>query len=89
MTRSYVLELTAMAGVGTGVGFAAFLAFCFGIGLIDWLQYGHTMPPVFPNITLWQTALGVLALFAVCAVNLWRQIRRQTKHTVVENIREL
>ena len=89
LTRSYVLELTVMAGVGTGVGFAAFLAFCFGLGLIDWLQYGRTLPLGFPEITLWQTALGVLALFAVCAVNLWRQIRRQTKHTVVENIREL
>ena len=89
LTRSYVLELTVMAGVGTGVGFAAFLAFCCGLGVTDWLQYGRTMPLVFPEITLWQTALGVLALFAVCAANLRRQLRRQTKHTVVENIREL
>ena len=45
--------------------------------------------PVFEPLHLWQTALGVLALFTVCAVNLRLQIRKHMKNSIVENIREL
>ena len=70
-------------------GFAAFLALWFGAEMIDWLQWRHTPKPVFEPLHLWQTALGVLALFAVCAVNLRLQIRKHMQYSIVENIREL
>ena len=89
LTRSYVRELLFMTGFGSAVGFAAFLTFWFGAGMIDWLQWHHTPKPVFEPLHLWQTALGVLALFTVCAVNLRLQIRKHMKNSIVENIREL
>lgn len=89
LTRSYVRELLFMTGFGSAVGFAAFLALWFGAGFIDWLQWHHTAKPVFEPLRIWQTALGVLALFAVCAVNLRLQIRKHMKNSIVENIREL
>lgn len=89
LTRSYVRELLFMTGFGSAVGFAAFLTFWFGAGMIDWLQWHHTPKPVFEPLHLWQTALGVLALFTVCAANLRLQIRKHMKNSIVENIREL
>lgn len=89
LTRSYVRELLFMTGFGSAVGFAAFLTFWFGAGMIDWLQWHHTPKPVFEPLHLWQTALGVLALFAVCALNLRLQIRKHMKNSIVDNIREL
>ena len=89
LTRSYVRELLFMTGFGSAVGFAAFLLLWFGAGFIDWLQWHHTAKPVFEPLRIWQTALGVLALFAVCAVNLRLQIRKHMKNSIVENIREL
>lgn len=89
LTRSYVRELLFMTGFGSAVGFAAFLALWFGAGFIDWLQWHYTAKPVFDPLRIWQTALGVLALFAVCAVNLRLQIRKHMKNSIVENIREL
>ena len=89
LTRSYVRELLFMTGFGFAVGFAAFLTFWFGVGMIDWLQWHHTAKPVFEPLHIWQTALGVLALFGVCALNLRLQIRRHMKNSIVENIREL
>ena len=89
LTRSYVRELLFMTGFGCAVGFAAFLMLWFGAGIIDWLRWHNTAKPVFEPLHLWQTALGVLALFGVCAVNLRLQIRRHMKNSIVENIREL
>ena len=89
LTRSYVRELLFMTGFGSAVGFAAFLTFWFGVGMIDWLQWHHTSKPVFEPLHIWQTALGVLALFGVCALNLHLQVRKHMKNSIVENIREL
>ena len=57
--------------------------------MIDWLQWHHTAKPVFEPLHLWQTALGVLALFGVCALNLRLQVRKHMKNSIVDNIREL
>ncbi len=89
LTRSYVRELLFMTGFGSAVGFAAFLLLWFGAGFLDWLQWRYTPKPVFDPLHIWQTALGVLALFAVCAANLRLQIRKHMKNSIVENIREL
>ncbi len=89
LTRSYVRELLFMTGFGSAVGLAAFFLLWFCAGFLDWLQWRHTAKPVFEPLKLWQTALGVLALFAVCAVNLRLQIRKHMRYSIVENIREL
>ena len=89
LTRSYVRELLFMTGFGCAAGFAAFLLLWSGVGLIDWLQWHHTQRPVFEPLHIWQTALGVATLFAVCAANLRIQIGKHLKNSIVENIREL
>lgn len=89
LAGSYVRELLVMTGLGSAVGFAAFIFLWIGSGLVDWLQYHFTEKPVFETVSLWETALGVLTLFAVCAFNLRRQIGKQMKNSIVDNIREL
>ena len=92
LTRSYVRELLFMTGFGSAVGFAAFFSVWFGawlISVLEWQRWRTYEKPVLEMPDLWQTVLGVLALFAVCAFNLRLQINRHMKNSIVENIREL
>lgn len=89
LTRSYVRELLFMTGFGSAVGFGSFLLLWFGLQFIDWLRWQRTPKPVFDPLHIWEPVVGVLLLFAICALNLRLQIRKHMKNSIVENIREL
>lgn len=88
LIESYARELLWIFGVGIVSGFAGFLLFDVGLGVYEWLVH-YTLTPIIHRPVLWHTALFVLLLFGVCALHLWRLIARETKYSIVENIREL
>lgn len=85
LMRSYVLQLLSMFGIGTALGFGIyFLAFAAAETVCKYK--GIVMPFEFDIFK----ALAVCTLmFALCGANLWVQIRKQMKYSIIENIREL
>ncbi len=82
---SYILQLFSMFKWGFGIGFGGFCVSYLIIvltnkytGLADALVFN-------PWVTL---LLGVI-LFAICSLSVYSKIRKETRNSIVENIREL
>lgn len=41
------------------------------------------------KFSIWETVVACALLFIFCAVNLWLKIKKEMKHSVIDNIREL
>ena len=80
LTDTYLFRLLLPFGVGVPAGAALAAVVWFVIFKFA----GEKIPPV-----LWPTALLTLALFGACCLNLYIQLRKLTKTSIVENIREL
>lgn len=89
---SYIRQLISIFGLSYGVGFAG-----FGIsyGVIYFISYMNAKELQLEfkglelNVTLWQTILACLILFAICSINLMFKIRKEMKDSIIDNIREL
>lgn len=85
LVMSYVRQMLSMFSVGCIIGYATYAVILLIAYLVCKYFGGELVFHINPWITLVMTALT----FAVCAVNIWVKIRKETQNSIVENIREL
>lgn len=84
--RSYVRQLLWVFAVSYAAGFGLFaVSYFIARAVIVNSEYYEW----FLKFNIWQTGIACVVLFAVCAANLWLKIRKEMKHSVIDNIREL
>ena len=83
---SYIRQLLSLLGISYAVGFAVFAVGYAGTFIFSAVT--DSGPPSF-QLSLWQTVLACVLLFLFCGVNLWLKIKKEMKHSVIDNIREL
>lgn len=88
LTKAYLMRLIRLFAIGFAAGNIAYLAVHFGLYYyllltqrIDENGYMHYL--------VWPSLIFTFLMFAVCAFNLWIQVRKQMKYSIVDNIREL
>lgn len=86
ISSSYIRQVLSVLGVGTLTGAGAFGLF-FGIYTLIILSYGQTQDDYI--ITFWQTLIGIVLLIVFCVLNVYFKVKKEMKHSIVENIREL
>lgn len=86
LRKIYWLQYLYVFGIGCGIGYGGTALFRIGI-----FVYEKVMQTTFfmHNFTLWPSFVFVGALLAVCLLNLVVRLRRETKNSIVDNIREL
>lgn len=67
------------------IGFALFAISYAAITIIN----KSSDDPIYLKLSIWQTIIACVLLFAVCCVNLWLKIRKEMKNSIIDNIREL
>ena len=84
LIRSYLLQIV------TVIFWAAVAGFLISIGwwLFSW-QYAYSGGAYRPPLVLWPGLVTVGATLVLCMGNLWIQIRKISRRSIVENIREL
>lgn len=88
LIKAYVLRLLRIFAIGFTGGLIAYALAHTGI----YLAAKYTGDPGeggFMKFLVWPAICFCALMFAVCAFNLWRQIRKQMKYSIVDNIREL
>ena len=85
ISKSYILQLLSMFKWGFGIGFGGFaLSYLIIVLTNKYTSFAEVL--VFnPWITL---LLGII-LFAICSLSVYTKIRKETRNSIVENIREL
>ncbi len=86
ISSSYIRQVFSVLGIGTLTGAGAFGLF-FGIYTLIILSYGQTQDDYI--ITFWQTLIGIVLLIVFCVLNVYLKVKKEMKHSIVENIREL
>ncbi len=89
---SYIKQLISIFGWGYGIGFAGFgisYGIIYFISFMRAKEFEYEFNGIGLNISLWQTILACVILFAVCSINLSIKIRKEMKNSIIENIREL
>lgn len=86
LSSSYIRQLLVIFGWGYGMGFGIYI-----IGYILYIAINKSMNSGKDLFELRMVETFVLCslLFVICAVNLVLKIRKEMKHSIVENIREL
>lgn len=85
ISKSYILQLLSMFKWGFGIGFGGF-ALSYLIIVLTNKYTGLADALVFNP---WITLLLGLILFAICSLSVYTKIRKETRNSIVENIREL
>ncbi len=86
ISSSYIRQVLSVLGVGTITGVVAFGLF-FGIYCLIALSYNQTQDDFI--LTFWETLVGLIVLVIGCIFNIYLKVRKEMKHSIVENIREL
>ena len=82
---SYISQLVSMLSISYVIGFVLFIVSYFiAQALTDKIEYERMF-----SFSIWQTVVACALLFVFCAVNLWLKIKKEMKHSVIDNIREL
>lgn len=81
ITQSYIRQLLSMFVWGCSTGF---IGYVIGYIILVWYFKDPQLP-----FEIWQALLIILALFAICSINLYEKIKKEMKNSIVENIREL
>ena len=86
LSSSYIRQLLSIFGWGYGIG--------FGLYIVGYLLYVAIRKSMEWNKDLFElrmveTLVLCSILFAICAINLVLKIKKEMKHSIVENIREL
>lgn len=85
ISKSYILQLLSMFKWGFGIGFGGF----FLSYLIIVLTNKYTSLAEVLVFNPWITLLFAVLLFAICSLSVYSKIRKETRNSIVENIREL
>lgn len=86
LTKSYIYQMFSMFGWGIVYGYGLYILFFIGYTVYNkiFVQNGEVM-----TFNPWLTLAMTLLMFIACSINLYICIRRETKNSIVENIREL
>lgn len=82
LTESYIRQLLLMFVWGGSFGFGGYIA----INSAIWIFTKGDMPLPFE---IWQSAVLFVLLLGICSLNLYINVKKQMKYSIVENIREL
>ncbi len=82
LTESYIRQLISMFVWGGSFGFVGYIVAHFAIKIYT---KGQTDIP----FEIWQSAILFVLLLGICSLNLYLNVKKQMKHSIVENIREL
>lgn len=82
LTESYIRQLISMFVWGGSFGFGGYIIGHFAIKIFT---KGQTALP----FEIWQSVIIFALLLAICSLNLYFNVKKQMKHSIVENIREL
>ena len=82
ITESYIRQLLLMFVWGGVFGFGGYIA----INSAIWIISKKDFPLPFE---IWQSAVLFILLLCICSLNLYLNVKKQMKHSIVENIREL
>ena len=85
LTKSYILQLLSMFGIGLVSGFSIYALGISGIKIYEKIAGTDTGF----SFNIWIPLAVCAVIFIICAVNLYSQIKKQTKSSIVDNIREL
>ncbi|MBR3810516.1 MAG: ABC transporter permease [Clostridia bacterium] len=86
ISSSYIRQVLSVLGIGTITGVVAFGLF-FSIYCLIALSYNQTQDDFI--LTFWETLVGLIVLVIACVLNVYLKVRKEMKHSIVENIREL
>lgn len=92
ISKSYVRLLFSMFVWGLGLGFGGYSGIYLIMYLVNLYKrktisgFDGDMGMVFSP---WMPLVFTAVLLVICSVNLWLKIRRETKNSIIENIREL
>ncbi len=85
LTMSYIRQLLSMFGWGTGIGFGIFFIAYIGIKIFEKVKEKE----MFLGFCIWPAILATVILFIMCSLNLYFKIKKETKNSIIDNIREL
>ena len=85
LIKSYIYQLLSMFGIGVAVGYIGYLLFYFVLKAFS-LKMDFNFEFLFNP---WYSVIMTVILFVMCTVNIWSKIRKETKNSIIENIREL
>lgn len=86
LTKSYIYQMLSMFGWGIVYGYGLYILVLIGYTVYHnvFVQNGEVM-----TFNPWLTLAMTLLMFIACSINLYICVRRETKNSIVENIREL
>ncbi len=85
ISKSYILQIVSMFKWGVGIGFSLF---CISYAILKILEPTKEFIDMF-KFNPWITLLLTIILFGICSLSVYSKIRKETKNSIVENIREL
>ncbi len=85
IAKSYILRFLSMFIWGCAAGFGAYLI----VFLSMFAQAHGEIQSMLLGFENWQTLSACVLLFIICSVNLASKIRKETKNSIIDNIREL
>lgn len=85
ISNIYIRQLVSILGWSYILGFAVFFI-SYGIVVLVYKSRGLYL---YLELSVWQTIVACVALFGLCALNLWSKIKAEMKNSIIENIREL
>ena len=86
LTKSYIYQMLSMFSSGILLGYGLYILFIIGYTVYNkiFVNNGENM-----TFNPWLTLVMTLLMFIACSINLYICVRRETKNSIVENIREL
>ncbi len=88
LTLSYVRQLLSMFGWGTVIGFGIFFMAYAGIQNYNSVRLENSVP-IHIELYIWPAIVATVLLLVICSLNLYFKIKKETKNSIIENIREL
>ncbi len=85
LTISYIRQLLSMFGWGTGLGFGIFFVGYIVLKIVEKVKEMD----MYLDLCIWPAVVATVILFVICSVNLYSKIKKETKNSIIENIREL
>ncbi len=86
LSYSYIKQLLSIFGWGYGIGFGLYLlGYLLYIAIRKAMEWNKDLF----ELKLFETLILCSILFVICAINLVFKIKKEMKHSIVENIREL